>query len=36
MKIFYDPAFIDKLKKMNVRIRKSVKERMIIARITKK
>lgn len=30
MKVFYDPAFYEKLKKVNVRIRKSVKERMLL------
>lgn len=30
MKIVFDPAFLSKLKKLNVRIRKSVKERIII------
>lgn len=30
MKIVYDPAFIEKLKKVNVRIRKNVKERMLL------
>ncbi len=30
MKIFYDPAFLDKLKKVDVGIRKSVKERILI------
>lgn len=30
MKVFYDPTFYEKLKKINVRIRKSVKERMLL------
>lgn len=30
MKIVFDPAFLSKLKKLNVRIRKNVKERIII------
>lgn len=30
MKIFYDPAFLKKLKKLNIRLRKSVKERIIL------
>ena len=30
MKIAYDPAFYDKLKKVNVRTRKRVKERILI------
>ena len=30
MKIIYDPAFIRKLKKLNVRIRKSFREKIVI------
>lgn len=30
MKVFYDSAFYEKLKKVNVRIRKSLKERMLL------
>lgn len=30
MKVFYDPAFYDKLKKVDVRIRNSVKEKILI------
>lgn len=30
MKVFFDPAFLDKLKKVDVRIRKSVKEKILI------
>ena len=30
MKVFYDPAFFKKLKKVDVRVRKSVKERMFL------
>ncbi len=30
MKIVYDPIFLKKLKKINIRIRKSFKERLII------
>ena len=30
MKVFYDPAFIKKLKKVDVRIRKSVKEKILV------
>jgi len=30
MKIVYDPAFVKKLKKVDVRIRKSAKERLIL------
>lgn len=30
MKVFYDPAFLDKFKKVDVRIRKSVKEKILI------
>ena len=30
MNVFYDPAFLEKLKKVDVKIRKSVKERMLL------
>lgn len=30
MKVFYDPAFLDKLKEVDARIRKSVKTRILI------
>ncbi len=30
MRIVYDPAFFTKLKKVNIRIRKSVKEKMLL------
>lgn len=30
MKVFYDPSFYKKLKKVDVRIRKSVKEKILI------
>lgn len=30
MKIVYDPSFLEKLKKVNVRIRKSVKDRILL------
>ena len=30
MRVYYDPAFYGKLKKVDVRIRKSVKEKIII------
>ena len=30
MKVFYDPAFYEKLKKVDVRIRRSVKEKILI------
>lgn len=30
MKIVYDPAFLEKLKKVDVRVRKSAKERLLL------